>query len=176
MNKYRDYDEITDLPGILDVVDTFENARVNNNRDYIIALVGIDNFNYYVEKYGVGFETIILQKISDVLKERFDILGFIGHFENDEFYMLINTDDLKLVINKFKGINEILKNQPLKCEDGEIILKISVGLAVHYCNDDFSNNLVLAQRSLRRVKNSDKNIFYYEIKEIVYWKNTINII
>ena len=62
MNKYRDYDEITDLPGILDVVDTFENARVNNNRDYIIALVGIDNFNYYVEKYGAGFETIILQK------------------------------------------------------------------------------------------------------------------
>lgn len=176
MNKYRDYDEITDLPGVLDVVDTFENARVNNNRDYIIALVGIDNFNYYVEKYGVGFETIILQKISDVLKERFDILGFIGHFENDEFYMLLNTDDLKLVINKFKGINEILKNQPLKCEDGEITLKISVGLAIHHCNGDFSNNLVLAQRSLRRVKNSDKNIFYYEIKEIVYWKNTISII
>ena len=90
MNKYRDYDEITDLPGILDVVDAFENARVNNNRDYIIALVGIDNFNYYVEKYGAGFETIILQKISDVLKERFDILGFIGHFENDEFLMLVN--------------------------------------------------------------------------------------
>lgn len=176
MNKFRDYDEITDLPGILDVVDTFENARVNNNNNYIIALVGIDNFNNYVDKYGSKFEIIILQKISDVLKERFDILGFIGHFENDEFYMLLNTDDLKLVINKFKGINKILKNQPLKCEDKEIILKISVGLAVHYSNSDFSNNLVLAQRSLRRIKNSDKNIFYYDIKEIVYWKVILNII
>ena len=150
------------------MVDTFENARVNNNRDYIIALVGIDNFNYYVEKYGVGFETIILQKISDVLKERFDILGFIGHFENDEFYMLLNTDDLKLVVNKFKGINEKLKGRSFKYEDELITLKISVGLAVHNHNTDFSNNLVLAQRSLRRVKNSDKNIFYYEIKEIIY--------
>ncbi len=167
MKKLKDFDDVTNLPGVLDVVDVFDNARINNHKNYVIAIVGIDNFNDYT-KYGLNLETNILKKIADVLKERFSKLGFIGHFENDEFYMLLNTNDLDLILNKFTGINEKLKNEPIFFRRKKIILKISVGLAIHESNSDFTNNLVLAQKSLRNVKNSGKSIFYYQINKIIY--------
>lgn len=167
MKKIKDFDDVTNLPGVLEVFNVFEKARINNNKDYIIAIVGIDNFDTFV-KFGKEVEENILKKVSDILKSRFDKLGFIGHFENDEFYLLFNTNDLNLILNKFKGINNILKEEPINFKKKKIVLKISVGLAVHEANSDFTNNLVLAQKSLRNIKNSKNNIFYYQINKIVY--------
>lgn len=143
------FNEVTQLPDTKEVLKIF-NSNVERNCDLVIAISDIKSFQSINSEYGKIIGDNVLASVAHLIKNYFPKSDFIGHYENDQFYMMFQTDDINNIVNSFNKFNEKLKKgiiifgETIKCE-----LSVGICLFKHEI-DDFLNVLTSTQQAYRK--------------------------
>jgi len=139
----------------------FENTEFNQNEEYFLALLKIENYSKALSNLGYDFATEIIKKFADKL---IHINGEVGkgevfHFSDNQFAVLLNgrSDD-----TNFKFLSDFLRNT-VKLSDAEFYPEISLGIAKYS-----KNNMELIKKAEMARIFARKNLldFYIFIPEV----------
>jgi len=154
------YNEITNLPDTKEVLKVF-NSNVKRDTNLVIAISDVKAFQLIKNQYGKKASDDILSNIAYMIKNYFPKSDFIGHYENDQFYMLFKTDDINKIATTFNDINKKLKKGVITFSDDVINCELSVGLSLfEYKIDDFLEVLTNTQHAYKKARNSGRVVIF----------------
>lgn len=108
-----------------------------------IFLIDLDNFQKASKAEGHQYGNRILQKFAQGLKDLFRAYDCIGHFDGDEFIVIIDHQtDLTIIKRKADEINQMCRR--IMLDEEQINLTASIGIAVAPQNGKTYNHLLHA--------------------------------
>ncbi|PTB33529.1 bifunctional diguanylate cyclase/phosphodiesterase [Photobacterium phosphoreum] len=111
-------------------IDQLNDLSADNSLASVCSLlfIDLDDFKIFNDLYGHDFGDKVLQKVATILRETVCEHSVICRYGGDEYAVLIKEQD----INYAQGIANQLVNiisQPIKCNDIDINLTISIGIS-----------------------------------------------
>lgn len=108
-----------------------------------IFLIDLDNFQKASKDEGHQYGNRVLQKFAQGLKNLFRAYDCVGHFDGDEFVVIIDhQNDLSIIKRKAAEINKMTKELTLDGQNLE--MSASIGIAVAPQNGKTYNHLLHA--------------------------------
>ena len=122
-----------------------------------VFLIDMDNFQKASREEGHQYGNRILQKIAQGLKELFRAYDCIGHFDGDEFVVIIDHQtDLNIIKRKADDINKMIRGITIDGQNAG--LTASIGIAVAPQNGKTYNHLLhAADLALFAAKENGRN-------------------
>jgi len=155
------YDVLTNLPNRRYFIEKLENAiklSEEEKEKLAVLVIDIDNFKNVNTVYGEIVGDLVLKEVSRRIRSVLRGRDVLARFGNDEFAVLSfdiksNSDVMKIITR----IREIL-NKPIKVEDKNLFLSVSVGVAI-YPDDGRSAEEIIASAisALSEVKKKGGN-------------------
>lgn len=173
--RYKDH-----LTGLFNRFALEERIFQNLDKFITLYLIDINNFRKLNEMYGFEKGNEILVKFGSAMKESFEDKTSLELFKisADEFALVeFNKEyDLQNACNTAKSILEKVDNQNITLNDGEIIINITIGLAI-----DKEDVLTRASSALDMAKLKNKKYLLYndnekfenELKNLFHWQKEI---
>lgn len=112
-------------------------SRAKQNHDLLAAIViEIDDFNIINDSHGhdVGDEAV--KVVASILDKHINKDSIISRFGRDQFCILLKNRPYGEIVQIFDEIKDIVSKQKIKCNIGDINIKVSVG-----ANIDLGENL-----------------------------------
>jgi diguanylate cyclase (GGDEF)-like protein len=81
---------LSGLPGNL-MIEQKLNQCVSSTRNYSVAYFDIDNFKAYNDVYGFENGDLIIQLLTNILKDNVSAEQFIGHIGGDDFVIILDN-------------------------------------------------------------------------------------
>ncbi len=72
---------------------------INNNSDWAIMLIDIDNLDFYKEIYGDLAKDKLLQTYSAIIKSAIDSSDYIGQLSNEDFMLITSSEKAEKIAN-----------------------------------------------------------------------------
>lgn len=129
-----------------------------------IIMMDIDNFKTINDTFGHLFGDLVIQRMSEIMKEVVNARGIVGRFGGDEFYILLdkvpNRDALKTLLKTMtkKFLHEFAP---------QLNVTVSIGVSRYPENGtDYETLIGMADKALYIAKEKGKNrhIIYEEAK------------
>jgi diguanylate cyclase (GGDEF)-like protein len=135
-----------------------------NGSVFSIMLIDIDYFKSINDTYGHQVGDNVLIELADWLKSKIRSSDFAARFGGEEFVILLNDIDKKLLSEiAIEICNAVAKRPFLLDESGSKHLTISVGVASsEELNLDWSQLLSLADKRLYKAKENGRNQVVFE--------------
>ncbi|MBN2816361.1 MAG: EAL domain-containing protein [Campylobacterales bacterium] len=160
MTHLAHHDSLTNLPNRLyfhqKLQESIETA-LESDHNVGVLFLDLDGFKEINDTYGHRVGDILLQKITQKLRDGVSREDIVARLGGDEFTIIAN----KVTQNSLEGIakriiTEIQK--PIKVEDIELFVTFSIGLSL-YPNDGDNPDLLLkyADTAMYRAKENGKN-------------------
>ena len=120
-------DELTGLPNRRALLETFLGLRQN----YSVAMVDIDRFKQFNDRYSEDIGDRVLVRVGRVLK-RAAVGGGVYRFESGEFSVLFRGKTAEQLRPDLEGLRRLVEETELKFdyEGEEIITKVTVSIGV----------------------------------------------
>ncbi|MDP8259724.1 MAG: GGDEF domain-containing protein [Candidatus Gygaella obscura] len=123
-----------------------------------VAMVDLDNFKTYNDKYGHISGDKILKELSFIMKQALRNVDFIGRYGGEEFLIVMPEADYKGARFALERIRSQIASHVIDFFEDRVNLTISVGVATFPVDSqDFSELIEQADKALYRSKKSGKN-------------------
>lgn len=110
-------------------------AQISNEHDSYssptecsLLFIDLDDFKTFNDLYGHDFGDNILKKVANILRETVCEHSVICRYGGDEYAVLIKNKDINYAKNIANKLVDII-SQPIKCNDIDINLTISIGIS-----------------------------------------------
>ena len=129
--------------------------RLENKEDHKLdafMLIDCDNFKDINDKHGHLIGNQILEKIGEILKQKFRGFDIVGRFGGDEFCIYMkDIPSVDIVKDKFKQLNDDIQNI------NDMGLTTSAGIALVRDHATYEQIFKKADAALYEAKNNDKS-------------------
>lgn len=154
-------DELTGLHKrayIKDKIDSYLENNKNSNIKSALIMLGLDNFKYINDSFGVIYGDSFLKTIAKELKNNIVSDNLICRFEGDEFLIFLhNVTGLTDIEKKVQLISSIV-NKSYNINNKSIYVTTSIGVSVYpEHGDDFNKLLKSADSAMYIAKTKGKN-------------------
>lgn len=153
-NIYLDY--LTGLPNKYFLYNFFK----KNINEFIVLLLGIDDFKYINDTVGILYGDKFLNAISNRLLKLIGKEGMVFKHIGDEFLILLPKSDMRhidekiyLILERFKGGIEV--------EDLEIVVSASIGIYIPKDCDSIDDAIRKAEVAMHEAKRKSKGQYIY---------------
>lgn len=120
-----------------------------------IVCIEIDEFDAFIESYGHEISDEAIKYLGGVLEEYFNKDSLISRFSVDQFCILLQNRPYAELHQIFQEIQDIIKQNPFKCNDEKYNLSISVGANVNF-SENLEQMIYIADEALCDVKHKQK--------------------
>lgn len=168
LNYLSHYDMITGLPNRTEfsrkITQAIANAEMEN-RKVAILIMDINKFIFVNETFGTEIGDMVLRNIGNQLSKALSKKNVVARIGGDEFGIILK--DIRSSEDIFVYIDKIYKliQQPIRIEDEEIVLSMSMGISI-YPNDgkDMKQLISKTEIALSQARRSETNkyMFYGE--------------
>ena len=160
-------DEVTGLPIRKELDRYLEKLSVSGERK-IIVMCDIDNFKQYNDNYGHTEGDVILNHICSNFKKNIRYDDYIGRFGGEEFLIIFNTSDVRVVKERLNLIRKDINNDSLLSSKGYNVT-FSAGIAIYDGKCNVNEAIKQADKGVYCVKGHGKNgDAIYDEKSKVY--------
>lgn len=137
----------------------FEVKRSRKTNDlFSLAIMDIDNFKSYNDKYGHMAGDIVIKHIAKILKETVEGTDIVSRYGGEEFAILFPGRKKEETIKILEAIRKKLSTSPIVLRRQDTHITVSIGLAVFPEDADGSDKLFRnADRMLYKAKETGKN-------------------
>jgi two-component system, cell cycle response regulator len=163
-NERATRDKLTGIMNRMGLDENFEKAFAkaqSKNRDLSVAMVDIDFFKLFNDKFGHGEGDRVLKLVAQVLKKSTRVNGLVGRYGGEEFLIVLkntNIDDALIYCERVRKSVEKLGMVLSKRLLGRA-LTISIGIASLHKKIKNPKQLVQqADQALYKAKNSGRNM------------------
>ncbi len=102
----RHQNPLSGLPGNL-IIEQKLSQCIENNLEYSVAYLDIDNFKAYNDVYGFENGDLVIKLLADILKKRISRDQFVGHVGGDDFaviiYKYVSEEYFKDIVRQFES-------------------------------------------------------------------------
>ncbi|MCH4890690.1 GGDEF domain-containing protein [Acidaminobacter sp. JC074] len=133
---------------------------VEDQTNFCLAMLDIDDFKHINDTYGHGFGDKVLKQVVETIKLSLRSSDIVCRFGGEEFVLLFKDADLNLSLDIS---NRILRNITLEAlEKLEVKVTVSIGLVMY--KEGFSHDelLELADKHMYEAKKLGKNQVVYQ--------------
>ena len=134
--------------------DSLLEKELEEEHDFILVVVDLDDFKLINDKYGHLVGDKILQKFSDLIKDELREDDPFSRWGGEEFLMMIRCTDKEKIIEKVEAIRKIIEAHPF---DSGVHITASFGLASTHPGDTSHTILKRADDALYEAKKLGKN-------------------
>lgn len=171
----RDQNPLTKLPGNTIITEYIQGSANDNQTEYLLAYLDLDNFKPFNDKFGFrqGDRAIIL--FADTIKEELNTFKpFLGHIGGDDFFVGFKADEksvdefeqkLKTAIKKYAQNAESFYSKEDK-KAGFIVSKDRFGITREFSLLSASCAAVKLQKSKKSISVEDIVSITAELKKI----------
>ena len=110
----------------------FEQLLYNDNTDkkeFFLAVFDLNGLKYVNDNYGHLIGDKFIKTFSRGLIDLAGDSDFIGRFGGDEFVGVFSNIDSQILIDRFEGLIEHFKNNPIIFEENKIVCSFSYGIS-----------------------------------------------
>ena len=151
--QHAHFDSLTGLPNrslMLERLSQLIDEAKRNSEKFAVLFIDLDDFKKINDSLGHEIGDRLLIECSNILKDSIGRTDTVGRLGGDEFMLLLrNTKDQAEIMEVLENILSRFK-LPFKIEDRELILTLSVGIAVYPDDGDSASALL---------RNSDTAMF-----------------
>jgi diguanylate cyclase (GGDEF)-like protein len=122
-----------------------------------LLLADIDWFKRINDSHGHAVGDEALRHISLILQENAPEGGVLARLGGEEFVALFYWRQISEVRQVAESIRTSLESRPLICDGKEIVLTVSIGVAIREHADDVDKLLCRADQALYKAKSSGRN-------------------
>lgn len=134
----------------------------------ILMIIDIDHFSSINERYGHSIGDLVLQSISKSITESMKRFDLAFRYGSDEFLLLFSGNTNEFGMNRAEQLMKTLETHPIQCDEREILLSVSIGVAVYPLHGKQEDELLTkAEKALKISKQSGGN-------RIMLWQEDIN--
>jgi diguanylate cyclase (GGDEF)-like protein len=154
-------DLLTDLPN-RSYADTRAIAEFSRARRYgqplTVALLDVDHFKSFNDKYGHATGDRVLRTIADTLRDQLRVSDVVARYGGEEFLVLLPQTEIESATEKIRDLIREVAATPLRINNTAATLTISAGIA-SYPEDaqELEELLHEADRRLLRAKKEGRN-------------------
>ena len=139
------------------------NSRIEQskkqNSSLVLAVVDVDDFHDFNEKYGHAKGDDVLVFVADVIKDALGGNRNIFRYGGDEFCIVFNEQDIKTIEQLAKKICSSVASANLDFLTEELELSISMGISQYKKNMSAEDFFSEADRAMYKAKKIGKNGF-----------------
>lgn len=128
------------------------------NYKFSVAMLDIDHFKGYNDRYGHLVGDAILKEISRVTKDSIRQIDLIGRYGGEEFLIVMTETDNSQAVLAGERIRKSIEDNPIKVYDEEMKVTVSIGIATF--PDDAKDSAKLidrADQALYKAKETGRN-------------------
>ncbi len=141
------------------VIDVERARRFNG--DIALAMIDIDNFKYYNDRYGHVAGDRVLARIAEIIREECRMTDIPSRFGGDEFAVLFPKTDRATALDISERLRNIIYAEPFEYESNQPGGQLTVSIGVASWLDDATDGtslIVNADKALYKAKSSGKNM------------------
>lgn len=120
-----------------------------------VIMLDIDNFKKINDTYGHSFGDVVIQEVSNTIKNNIRKTDYAGRIGGEEFLILL-PDATNNMYSKAENIRSIISN--LKWKYPDVKVTISCGIYTMLENDKIEDIMINVDKYLYKAKHSGKNI------------------
>ncbi|MGC8775441.1 MAG: GGDEF domain-containing protein [Chlorobaculum sp.] len=131
------------------------------NGDISLAMIDIDNFKYYNDRYGHVAGDRVLARIAEIIREECRMTDIPSRFGGDEFAVLFPKTDRATALDISERLRNIIYAEPFEYEGNQPGGHLTVSIGVASWLDDATDGtslIVNADKALYKAKSSGKNM------------------
>ena len=151
--QHAHFDSLTNLPNrslMLERLSQLIDEAKRNDETFAVLFIDLDDFKKINDSLGHEIGDRLLIECSEILKDSIGRTDTVGRLGGAEFMLLLrNTTDQSEVMEVLENILSRFK-LPFKIEDRELILTLSVGIALYPADGESASELL---------RNSDTAMF-----------------
>lgn len=136
--------------------------KQNNNVEFVIAIVDVDDFKQINDKYGHDCGDMVLKNVVGVIKENVRETDYVSRWGGDEILILFNKSSMSGVVSCVERIHNEIENFRFEYNGEPLIVTITAGI----CQSDnyfmYQDVILEADRRLYDGKHKGKNRIVYE--------------
>lgn len=124
----------------------------------ILMIIDIDHFSSINDKYGHSSGDLVLQSISKNINESMERFDLAFRYGDDKFLLLFSGDTNELGTTRAEQLRISLESRPIQCDGREILLSVSIGVAVYPLHGKQEDELLTkAEKALEISRQSGGN-------------------
>ena len=132
-------------------------ALANRNNCLAVAMIDIDFFKRVNDEYGHDAGDIVLQKVGEMMNERFRQMDFIARYGGEEFCILAPSLTTKQAFELFDNFRDSVAHTGIKISESQTIkITLSIGVTTDLCFD-LDDMIAAADYLLYRAKHNGRN-------------------
>lgn len=134
-----------------------------NEKEFYAVVFDLNGLKFVNDNYGHLAGDELINAFSKGLTSLAGDSDIIGRFGGDEFVGVFYNIDFQILVNRFEGLIEKFKNNPIVFEENEIICSFSYGI-VKYPRDgrDFNKLIKIADEHMYEYKREVKKQLSYK--------------
>lgn len=125
-----------------------------------LMILDVDNFKSVNDDYGHQFGDEALKKIGNVLIATARKMDIVTRLGGDEFAVILPGSNLEEASGAAERLRKAINGSPLRHEEHERTLTVSIGLAEAYPDDDITSLIKRSDSALYAAKESGRNCSY----------------
>ncbi len=137
--------------------------EANENSQYQLALVDIDNYLNYVAHYGLDKTNDLVKKVSQMIVNNISSSAIVSRCENKRFAVLFTGQNLRATISELDSLHHILKNYSFDFNGETEYVTISCGVANFEISSSHTSLYEKASQALYKAKADGKDKTIAEI-------------
>lgn len=161
-SKVRELATIDDLTRLFNRRQFFElatesfNNCLNNNKDFTIIMMDIDNFKSFNDNYGHAIGDEVLKKVANVIKNNSKETAISARFGGEEF--IVEVEDFNEAIKIAERIRKEVEEIEININETEIRITLSLGVSKRKLSEtELFETIKRADEGLYKAKECGKN-------------------
>lgn len=133
------------------------NDFIKKYKNYVIAMIDIDNFKMINDTYGHDIGDIVLKHLATTLKNNTKGSDIVARFGGEEFCIALSNVNEKNAVSFFVKLQNLISKEKVTIKNDTIKYTISIGITIKDKKEDIEVLLKEADEALYKAKNNGKN-------------------
>ncbi len=133
------------------------NDFIKKYKNYVIAMIDIDNFKMINDTYGHDIGDIVLKHLATTLKNNTKGSDIVARFGGEEFCIVLSNVNEKNAVSFFVKLQNLISKEKVTIKNDTIKYTISIGITIKDKKEDIEVLLKEADEALYKAKNNGKN-------------------
>jgi diguanylate cyclase (GGDEF)-like protein len=122
-----------------------------------LLMIDIDHFKHINDNYGHQAGDIVLAEIARVIKQQCRPYDLVARYGGEEFVVMLEAASPGSGLNTAERIRQSIIDNPIKLDDSELHVTVSIGVIEGRDLGDFDSTLRAADAALYQAKESGRN-------------------
>ncbi|HEY8607810.1 MAG TPA: GGDEF domain-containing protein [Noviherbaspirillum sp.] len=142
---------------ILGVLEREAAAAARSATPFSICLLDVDHFKNVNDSYGHAAGDQVLRRVSELARQDLRSGEYFARYGGEEFLLALPATGLRDALSCAERIRTSIGAAPLRCEEGDIPVTVSIGVAEFLPGETVKQMIGRADKALYRAKHGGRN-------------------